>query len=114
MTPEQQAALQKALIKASQNPVGNIAIIPFQNNFNNGVGPQSASQYLLNIQPVVRIVLTPELNLIARAIVPVINNPSFAPSAACDAIGGCGSTFGIGDITTQFYLAPKTKPGALI
>jgi hypothetical protein len=34
LTPAQQAALQAAIIKTSQNPVGNIAIIPFQNNFN--------------------------------------------------------------------------------
>ena len=115
LTPEEQAQLREAVIKASQNPVGNIAIIPFQFNWNNGVGPQSRQQFNLNIQPVVPIALTPNLNLIARSILPVINNPSSAPPAFCDASAfGCGSTFGIGDLTEQLFLAPKTKPNALI
>ena len=79
LTPEQQAALQAAIIKAAQNPVGNIAIIPFQNNFNYGFGPYQRLQYNLNIQPVVPIMLSPSLNLIARVITPIINQPSFAP-----------------------------------
>ncbi len=115
ITPQEAEARAKELIKASQNPVGNIAIIPFQMNWNNGVGPQSRQQFNLNIQPVVPIVLTPNLNLIARTILPVINNPSPAPPSFCNAsIYGCGSTFGIGDLTEQLFIAPKTKPNALI
>jgi hypothetical protein len=58
LTPAQQAALQAAIIKTSQNPVGNIAIIPFQNNFNYGVGPYTRFQYNLNMQPVVPFMLS--------------------------------------------------------
>jgi hypothetical protein len=39
LTPAQQQALQLIIIKTSQNPVGNITVVPFQNNFNYGVGP---------------------------------------------------------------------------
>jgi hypothetical protein len=114
MSADEIAKRTQALIKASQNPVGNIAIIPFQTNFNNGVGANSLGQFNENIQPVVPIMLSPTLNLIARTIMPLINNPSNAPQAACNTIGGCGSTFGIGDIQEQLFFAPKTKPGALI
>ena len=114
MTPAERAALQQAIIKTSQNPVGNIAIIPFQNNFNYGVGPYTRFQYNLNIQPVVPFMLSKDLTLIARTIIPIINQPSFAPPPVCASTFGCGSTFGLGDIQEQLFFAPKTKPGALI
>lgn len=114
LTPAQQATLQQAIIKTSQNPVGNIAIVPFQNNFNYGVGPYTRYQYNLNIQPVVPFMLSTKMNLIARTIVPVIDNPSFAPPEICASPNGCGSTFGIGDTQEQLFFAPKTKPGELI
>ncbi|MGA8575709.1 MAG: hypothetical protein WB609_08520 [Candidatus Cybelea sp.] len=114
LTPQQQAALQQAIIKTSQNPVGNIAIFPFQNNFNYGVGPYSRFQYILNFQPVVPFMLSKNMTLIARTIIPSINQPSFAPPPVCASPYGCPSTFGLGDIQEQLFFAPKTKPGALI
>jgi hypothetical protein len=115
LTPEQQAALQAAIIKSSQNPVGNIAIIPFQNNWNDGYGPYQRTQYNLNVQPVVPIQLSPNANLIARVIIPFVNQPSAAPPAVCSASAyGCPYNFGIGDINPQFYFAPKTDPNGLI
>jgi hypothetical protein len=110
LTPEQQAAL----IKASQNPVGNIAIVPFQNNYNYGYGPYQRAQYNLNIQPVVPLMLSPSANLIARTIIPLVNQPSAAPPTVCAAAYGCPSTFGLGDITEQLFYAPKTSPDAFI
>ena len=114
LTPAQQEAIKLAIIKISQNPVGNIAVVPFQNNFNYGVGPYTRYQYNLNIQPVVPIMLSQNWNLIARTIFPVINQPSFAPPSVCASALGCGSTFGIGDTQEQLYFAPKTKPGQFI
>ena len=114
LTPAQQAELQQAIIKASQNPVGNIAILPFQFNNNYGIGPYTRYQFNMNFQPVVPIMLSKNLNLVARSIIPVINNPSNAPPPVCASPYGCGSTFGIGDIQQQFFFAPKTKPGALV
>jgi hypothetical protein len=114
LTAAQEAAIEEAVIKASQNPVGNIAIIPFQNNFNYGAGPYSRLQYNLNLQPVVPIELSTKWNLIARTIIPVLDNPSSAPPALCASALGCGTTFGIGDLNPQFYFAPKTRPGGII
>jgi hypothetical protein len=114
LTPEQREALRLAIIKLSQNPVGNIAVLPFQNNFNYGIGPYTRFGYNLNIQPVIPIMLSPTLSLVARTIFPVVNLPSFAPPTVCASAVGCGSTFGIGDTQEQLFFGPKTKPDALI
>lgn len=114
LTPAQQEALRLAIIKISQNPVGNIAVLPFQNNFNYGIGPYTRYGYNLNVQPVIPFMLSSNWNLIARTIFPVIALPSFNPPALCATAVGCNSTIGIGDTQEQLYFAPKTKPGALI
>lgn len=114
LTPEQQEALRLAIIKLSQNPIGNIAVLPFQNNFNYGIGPYTRFGYNLNVQPVIPIMLSPTLSLVARTIFPVVNLPSFAPPTVCASAVGCGSTFGIGDTQEQLFFGPKTKPNALI
>jgi hypothetical protein len=112
------AAQLAALAKEAQNPVGNIAIVPFQNNFNYSAGPNLLPLYNLNIQPVIPIMLSPKMNLIERAIVPIINQPSSLPPAECPAQFasqfGCGSQLGIGSIQLQSFFAPKTAPNALI
>jgi hypothetical protein len=114
LTPQQQEALRLAIIKTSQNPVGNITVFPFQNNFNYGFGPYTRMQYNLNVQPVFPIMLSKQMTLIARTIIPVVNQPSAAPPAVCAAPGGCPSAFGLSDVQQQLYFAPKTKPGRLI
>jgi hypothetical protein len=114
LTPAQQEALRLAIIKTSQNPVGNITVIPFQNNFNYGFGPYTRLQYNLNVQPVVPIMLSPKMTLIARTIIPVVNQPSPQSPLACASPGGCPSTFGLSDVQEQLFFAPKTKPGQLI
>ena len=106
--------MQLAIIKISQNPVGNISVLPFQNNFNYGFGPYTRMQYNLNVQPVVPIMLGPAMTLVARTIVPIVNQPSSAPPPVCASPYGCPSTFGISDVQEQLYFAPKTNPGALI
>jgi hypothetical protein len=114
LTPAQQAALRLAIVKISQNPVGNISALPFQNNFNYGVGPYARYQYNLNVQPVIPIMLSKNMNLIARTIMPILIQPSGAPPQVCALPSGCPSTFGIGDFQEQVFFAPKTKPGQLI
>jgi len=114
LTPAQQEALRLAIIKTSQNPVGNITVLPFQNNFNYGYGPYTRMQYNLNVQPVVPIMLSKQMTLIARTIIPVLNQPSPESPVVCASAGGCPSTFGLSDVQEQLFFAPKTKPGQLI
>jgi hypothetical protein len=114
LTPQQQQALQLAIIKTSQNPVGNITVFPFQNNFNYGYGPYTRLQYNLNVQPVFPIMLSRDWTLVARTIIPIINQPSSAPPPVCASAFGCPSTFGLSDMQEQLFFGPKTKPGELI
>ncbi len=114
LTPEQQAALQLAIVKISQNPVGNITIFPFQNNFNYGYGPYTRLQYNLNVQPVFPIMLSQNWTLVARTIIPVVNQPSSSPPTVCASPYGCPSTFGLSDVQEQLFFGPKTKPDKLI
>ncbi len=75
------------LAKKTQNPVADLISVPLQSNFNFNTGEKDATVYVLNVQPVIPIKLTPEWNLITRTVVPIINQPSLFP------IWGVGPTF---------------------
>ncbi len=96
---------EEALAKAVQNPVANLISVPFQNNFNFGIGPNNVTQWILNVQPVIPISLSEDWNLITRTIMPIINQPSPAP--------GVPSAFGLGDINPTLFLSPANS-GKLI
>ncbi|MGH7740954.1 MAG: neuromedin U [Candidatus Eiseniibacteriota bacterium] len=95
-TPAAGAPDANALAKQTQNPVGDIAAIPFQFNFNSGGGLGDQTMFNLNFQPVVPIRITPKWNLIARTIVPFVS----APTGGVDRVGG------IGDIQEQIFFTP--------
>src|SRR5262245_41939181 len=95
---ESEDAQTEELAKAVQNPVANLISVPFQNNFNFGIGPRDVTQWVLNVQPVIPISINKDWNLITRTIMPIINQPSPAP--------GIPSAFGLGDINPTFFLAP--------
>lgn len=94
----------EALRQKTQNPVSDLVSLPLQNNLNFGVGPENATQYVLNVQPVIPFQLTEDWNLITRTILPIINQPSPAP--------GVSSAFGLGDINPTLFLAPR-KSGSV-
>jgi hypothetical protein len=92
-----------ALAKQTQNPVGDLISVPLQFNFNTGGDLSDATLFNLNIQPVIPFKLTPDWNVIARAIVPIDSMPA-----------SNGTSYsGAGDIQLQLYLTPS-KPGAFI
>src|SRR5882724_8939611 len=86
------------LAKKTQNPVADLISVPFQNNFNFGVGPSDKTVWVLNVQPVIPLKLTADWNLITRVITPIINQPSLAP--------GIDHEFGLGDINPTFFFSP--------
>ena len=98
--PEDESATE--LAKKTQNPVADLISVPFQNNFNFGVGTKDATVYILNVQPVIPIHLNHDWNLITRTIMPIINQPSLfdGPNAIS------GSAWGLGDINPSFFLSP--------
>src|SRR5271166_4547752 len=98
--PENDAKTEE-LAKESQNPIANLISVPFQNNFNFGIGPKDATQWDLNVQPVIPITLNKDWNLITRTIMPIINQPSPGP--------GIESAFGLGDINPTVFLSPKNS-----
>ena len=105
--PAQAAMSAEELAKLTQNPVGNLVSVPFQNNTNFNTGPRNGTQNILNIQPVIPIELNKDWNLITRTIMPLIWQPGFAP--------GEGTTFGLGDIQLSAFLSPSEPgPGGLI
>ena len=91
------------LAKASQNPVGDLISLPFQNNLNLDVGPDDRTQNILNIQPVYPLKISSRFNLITRTILPVISQP--AP--------GDDRTFGLGDVNFTGFISPR-QPGKVI
>lgn len=95
------------LAKASQNPVGNMVSLPFQNNTSFGIGPNDAISNVLNIQPVYPVSLNQKWNLINRAIIPVIYREEILPEL------GNGDAFGLGDISYTGFVSPA-NPGKLI
>ena len=62
----------EALAKAAQNPIANMISVPFQNNFNFGIGPNNVTQWDLNVQPVIPFSLNEDWNLITRTVIPII------------------------------------------
>jgi hypothetical protein len=93
------------IAKQAQNPVASLISVPFQNNINFGVGPESDVQNVLEIEPVIPLKLNDDWNLITRTVIPVVEQPTLAPDF--------GNVTGLGDIQPSFYLSPA-RPGAVI
>lgn len=97
--PLAEAASAADLAKKLSNPISDLVSIPFQLNWNQGVGPDDDLQFLLNIQPVVPFTLSKDWNLIARMIVPYLSQPVLFP--------GGEPVSGLSDITLSLFLSPR-------
>lgn len=85
------------------NPVASMISVPFQGNYDCCFGPDDASRYTLNIQPVIPFKLGQDWNLIVRTILPVIYQERLSPSV--------GAASGLGDVTQSFFFAPSRTIG---
>ena len=81
------------------NPVSDLASVPFQFNWDNGVGPDDAVRLVLNIQPVVPVHVTKDWNLIGRFIMPLVSQPSLGMNEPAE--------LGIGDIVFSLFASPS-------
>ena len=86
------------LAKQLANPIASLVSVPFQSNWEFGVGPEEKTRYVMNFQPVMPFSLNKDWNLIARVIVPIVSQPPLVPGAA--------ATFGISDLVTSFFVSP--------
>lgn len=98
-----QAGSVDALQKATQNPVANITIVPFENDTNFNIFGRDGNVF--SIQPSGSDAITPSWNLITRVSVPVV----YEPALGLPALGA----FGLGDLQPTFLFSPS-KPGGLI
>lgn len=95
------------LAKKLSNPVAALISIPFQGNYNGGLGPEEdGEQYYVNVQPVVPITLNEDWNVISRTIVPIIYQDDLFP--------GAGSQFGLGDTTQSFFFSPSKPVNGIV
>jgi len=92
-------AIADGLAEQSQNPIGNLISVPFQNTTYFDTGQLDKDQDVLLIQPVAPISLNTDWNLIVRPIVPLIYQPALFTGDSYD--------YGLGDIQLQTYLVPK-------
>ena len=101
--PQAQAQQSEELAKKLSNPVSDLVSVPFQFNWDQTVGPQHLSRFILNVQPVIPFGITNDLSMVWRLITPFISQPPLSPTGA--------GAFGIGDITSSFFFVPR--PGAI-
>ena len=104
------AAAEQSLSEKSQNPIGDLISVPFQNTTNFGVGTLDKSQNVLLFQPVAPISLDPDWNLIVRPITPITYQPPLSRSISHHQptlFPTDSHDFGLGDIQLQTYVVPK-------
>lgn len=102
----QEAAAEPDLAQQLANPVASLISVPFQANWDSGIGVNDATRFTLNIQPVIPLSLNEEWNLIVRTILPVIDAESPAP--------GIDDASGLGDTVQSFFFSPKKPVGGWI
>jgi hypothetical protein len=64
------------LARQTQNPVASLVSLPFQGNWDAGIGPREATGMTFNIQPVVPFSLTRDVNVILRVVMPLVSQPT--------------------------------------
>src|SRR4029078_12161752 len=98
----------------------DLVSVPLQFNWEQGVGPQDQTRFVLNLQPVVPFPLSPDWTMIGRFILPFRRSPYWTMSGLftmpCVAqpplAEGGAPAFGIGDITASAFFSPR--PGRVI
>lgn len=97
------ASEAQRVAKQLSNPVADLASIPFQYNWENGVGDNDDLRFVLNVQPVVPFSIGRNWILIGRFIMPFVSQPA-------GLVPGSRATSGTSDIVMSAFFSPK-KPG---
>ena len=95
----------------TQNPVGSLISVPFENNVD--FGAPNGTAYILNIQPVIPVTVG-KWNLINRVILPIAYVPGFIAGLPGLPSGSPGDgAFGLGDTNYSVFVSPA-EPGKII
>lgn len=87
------------LAKQLQNPVASLISVPFQNNFDFGIGPSDGFRYTLNFQPVIPVSISEDWNLITRVVLPIVSQNNV--------FGESGNQSGLSDAVISGFFSPK-------
>ena len=89
----------QTLAKKLSNPISDLVSVPFQFNWEQGVGPNDQTRFILNVQPVMPFSLNKDWNMIMRVITPFVSQPPLYTGGA--------PAFGVSDILASFFFSPS-------
>jgi hypothetical protein len=93
------------LAKKLSNPIASLISVPFQNNTDIGIGANNGARNTLNIQPVIPVRISENLNLITRIVLPVISQYN---------VTGMGNNeVGLGNAVLSAFFSPSNSKGGL-
>jgi hypothetical protein len=93
------------LAKKLSNPIASLISVPFQNNTDLGIGANNGARNTLNIQPVIPLRISENLNLITRLVLPVVSQYN---------VTGIGdSETGLGNAVLSAFFSPSDSKGGL-
>lgn len=126
---KEEALSQQELAKASQNPIGNLISVPFENTIYFDIGPSDSTVFSTTMKPVYPVNFG-DINLINRFIIPYIyaegqdkddleglipedGDGGFDPGFGSTINAATGSANGLGDVTYQGFFTDAT-PGPIL
>jgi len=95
-SPAQDEAAE--LARKLANPIASLISVPLQNNSDFGIGPLEGTRNTLNIQPVLPVRLSDNLNLITRVIIPVIRQSNITGEGDVQS--------GVADLVVSGFISP--------
>ncbi len=105
----QEACDSACLARKAQDPLGNVRAIMIDNTIAFGTADDETS-YGFMVQPVYAIPTDHGVNVIARAVVPIVGVPGGAglPKLGPEPVPGSGTEWGLSDIMLQSFITPRT------
>jgi hypothetical protein len=97
--PAPPAGGETELARKLSNPISDLVSVPFQFNWEQNVGPNDSTRFILNVQPVMPFSISQDWNLIARVIMPLVGQPVL--------FEGGTAAFGLGDVLTSLFFSPR-------
>lgn len=101
------------MAKKAQDPLGDVRAIMTDNTIAFDGGPDDETSFGFQFQPVYAIPGDGNINMIARAVIPVVG---VEPGVVLPPLGpggrpNSGSSWGISDTIVQYFFSPKSESG---